>query len=115
METCPKECVAKILQAPLYCLALLEVLEVRLYPGQERQGWLMSSRSAATQSKDTPSTVAVNIKKDQVRYRVNERIAGRAYDLYQQEGNRHGEDMRHWLQAESEILSSVPEIRESSS
>ena len=75
----------------------------------------MSSQSAATQSKDTPSTVAVNVKKDQIHHRVNERIAGRAYDLYQQEGNRHGEDIRHWLQAESEILSNVPEIRESSS
>jgi len=75
----------------------------------------MSSQSAATQSKDTPSSVAVNVGKDQVQQRVNERIAVRAYDLYQQEGNRDGEDLRHWLQAESEILSNVPEIRESSS
>jgi HSP20 family molecular chaperone IbpA len=75
----------------------------------------MSSQSAATQSKDAPSTVPVNANKEHIHHRVNDRIAGRAYDLYRQEGNRHGEDMRHWLQAESEILSSVPEIRESSS
>ena len=75
----------------------------------------MSSQSAATRSTDTPSTVAVNAKRDQIHHRVKERIAGRAYDLYQQGGNQHGDDMRHWLQAESEILSTVPEIRESSS
>ena len=75
----------------------------------------MSTQSAATQSKETPSTIKVNSKNDQIHQRIRERIECRAYDLYQQEGNRHGEDMRHWLQAESEVLTDVPEIRESSS
>ena len=75
----------------------------------------MSSQSAATPSKSSPSPIPVNSAIHQVYDRVRERIARRAYDLYQQDGNQPGQDMRHWLQAESEILSDVPEIRESGS
>jgi HSP20 family molecular chaperone IbpA len=75
----------------------------------------MSSRSAATPTKDPASSIPINAAKDHVHRRVKERIAGRAYDIFQQRGNHHGEDMRHWLQAESEILNQVPEIRESGS
>jgi HSP20 family molecular chaperone IbpA len=75
----------------------------------------MSSRSAATLSKDSASPIPVNSAKEQLHHRVKQRISDRAYDIFQQGGNRHGDDMRHWLQAESEILTNVPEIRESGS
>jgi HSP20 family molecular chaperone IbpA len=35
--------------------------------------------------------------------------------LFEHGGRAEGNDMRHWLQAESEILSKIPEIRETSS
>ena len=75
----------------------------------------MSSQSAATTSKGSSSPIPANSAIRQVYDRIRERITRRAYDLYQQDGNRPGQDMRHWLQAESEILTEVPEIRESGS
>jgi HSP20 family molecular chaperone IbpA len=75
----------------------------------------MSSPSAAAPSKDSSFAIPVNSTPERVHDRVRERIANRAYDLYQQDGGGHGQDMRHWLQAESEILRDVPEIRESAS
>jgi len=75
----------------------------------------MSSQSAATPSKGSSSPIPANSPINQVYDRVRERIARRAYDLYQQDGNQPGHDLRHWLQAESEILTEVPEIRESGS
>src|SRR5882724_4025739 len=75
----------------------------------------MSSQSAATPSKGSSSPIPANSAINQVYDRVRERIARRAYDLYQQDGNQPGHDLRHWLQAESEILTDVPEIRESGS
>src|SRR6266403_5198696 len=73
----------------------------------------MSSQSTATTSKGSSSPIPANSAIHQVYDRIRERIARRAYDLYQQDGNQPGRDMRHWLQAESEILTDVPEIRES--
>ena len=73
----------------------------------------MSSRSAATTSKGTSSPIPTNSAMHQVYDRIRERIARRAYDLYQQDATQPGQDMRHWLQAECEILTDVPEIRES--
>ena len=73
----------------------------------------MSTQSAATTSKGSSSPIPANSAMHQVHGRIRERIARRAYDLYQQDGNQPGQDMRHWLQAESEILTDVPEIRES--
>jgi len=75
----------------------------------------MSSQSAATTSKGCSSPIPANSAIHQVYDRIRERIARRAYDLFQQGGNQPGQDMRHWLQAESEILTEVPEIRESGS
>ena len=75
----------------------------------------MSSQSAATTSKRSSSPIPANSAMHPVYDRIRERIARRAYDLYQQDGNRPGQDMRHWLQAECEILTDVPEIRESGS
>lgn len=32
-----------------------------------------------------------------------ERVRRRAYELWEAEGRRHGRDLAHWLQAESEL------------
>jgi HSP20 family molecular chaperone IbpA len=40
-------------------------------------------------------------------------IAARAYQLYEQNGRKDGDDKAHWLQAETEIIAKVPEIHNS--
>jgi HSP20 family molecular chaperone IbpA len=47
--------------------------------------------------------------------KANERVARRAYEIYQQNGGDHGNDLLHWLQAESEIFNRVVEIQQSDS
>jgi HSP20 family molecular chaperone IbpA len=74
----------------------------------------MSSQTAPARSKEPPAAVSINSSKD-LQERAQARIASRAYELYEQDGRNHGEDMSHWLRAESEILKRVPEIHESSS
>jgi HSP20 family molecular chaperone IbpA len=46
---------------------------------------------------------------------MKHKVARRAYELFERGGRAEGHDMRHWLQAESEILSKIPEIRETPS
>jgi HSP20 family molecular chaperone IbpA len=75
----------------------------------------MASQTAAVKSKEAPAAVPVNSSKDQLHQRAQSRIASRAYELYEQEGRNHGDDQAHWLRAESEILTRVPEIHESAS
>ena len=75
----------------------------------------MSNQTAATRGKDSPAKISVNSEKSQLQERVRARIAGRAYEMYEREGNRQGQDLRHWLQAELEIFTTGPEIRESAS
>jgi HSP20 family molecular chaperone IbpA len=75
----------------------------------------MASQTAPVKSKEAPAAVAVNSSTHQLHEHAQSRIAARAYELYQQDGHNHGEDMSHWLRAESEILTRVPEIHESSS
>jgi HSP20 family molecular chaperone IbpA len=75
----------------------------------------MASQTAPAKSKEAPAAVAVNSSKDQLHERAQARIASRAYELYEQEGRNHGDDKSHWLRAEAEILTRVPEIHESAS
>lgn len=43
-----------------------------------------------------------------------ELIARRAYELYEERGRRHGDDMNDWLRAEAEVKSALrPEKRRS--
>ncbi|MCI0390094.1 MAG: DUF2934 domain-containing protein [Acidobacteria bacterium] len=37
-----------------------------------------------------------------------ELIARRAYEIYEESGRRHGEDMNDWLRAEAEVKSAFP-------
>ncbi len=45
----------------------------------------------------TPTFVAIEIS--------SEIIARRAYELFEEDGARHGRDLEHWLRAEREIVS----------
>jgi HSP20 family molecular chaperone IbpA len=47
--------------------------------------------------------------------RVRQRVAARAYDIYQNSGGDHGNDFEHWVQAENEVLQRGLEVRESGS
>jgi hypothetical protein len=40
------------------------------------------------------------------------RIARRAHQLFEQNGHEHGRDLAHWLKAESELISVIPEVRD---
>jgi hypothetical protein len=43
---------------------------------------------------------------------LREQIEKRAYHLWLAAGGRHGEDLRHWLQAEAEVLKAIKQDRE---
>jgi hypothetical protein len=40
---------------------------------------------------------------------INAGIAGRAYEIWLNEGCRHGRDLEHWLQAEHELAGKPPQ------
>jgi HSP20 family molecular chaperone IbpA len=62
----------------------------------------------------TPKIVAEN-EKEGLRQSIQERIADRAYALFESSGREHGNADQHWLQAESEVLQQGLEVRESGS
>jgi HSP20 family molecular chaperone IbpA len=64
---------------------------------------------------DNSVSVPVNPENDRSHSKLNSKVATRAYELFQQNGGRHGDDLFHWLQAESEILTRIPEIRQTGS
>ena len=55
------------------------------------------------------------VEADALDQAIRERIADRAYQLYEQAGYRPGHDQEHWLAAESEVLRRGLEVRESGS
>jgi type II secretory pathway predicted ATPase ExeA/HSP20 family molecular chaperone IbpA len=61
-------------------------------------------------AKGEPATVAVSSGDDcaELAQQINERIARRAYELFESSGFRHGHDREDRLRAESEILVHVP-------
>jgi HSP20 family molecular chaperone IbpA len=75
----------------------------------------MASQTATAKSKDTSSPLSVQKECQPLKDRANNAVARRAYALYLSEGAREGDDLHHWLRAEAEVLTRVPEIRESSS
>jgi HSP20 family molecular chaperone IbpA len=40
------------------------------------------------------------------------RVSRRAHQLFEQNGQEHGRDLAHWLQAESELISVIREVRD---
>jgi hypothetical protein len=43
----------------------------------------------------------------------NNLVARRAYDLFEQEGRSDGNHLAHWLDAEKELATALPEVRDS--
>lgn len=74
----------------------------------------MAREAGAAKAKDT-ATGQMDHRNPRAFERLNKRIAARAFALYEERGRPPGEDLAHWLQAESEISANRPEIRESSS
>jgi HSP20 family molecular chaperone IbpA len=75
----------------------------------------MASQTATLKSKETPSTVKIRKEHNDLTHHVGDVISRRAYALYLADGGADGQDLNHWLRAEAEVLTRVPEIRESSS
>ncbi len=89
---------------------------IRLDPSpspQERDNSSPQTRNAYT----TTNSVNVPVNPDDRRLQaeLNSRVAERAYEIYEQSGARHGDDLFHWLTAESEILTRIPEIQQTDS
>ena len=75
----------------------------------------MASQTAAINSKEQTAPVEISKGDRQLTDRANDAVARRAYALFLAGGAADGQDIANWLQAESEILTRIPEIRESSS
>ena len=75
----------------------------------------MASQTGATKAKGVTPPVVIPCEGQQVFARMNSAISDRAYELFERDGHQQGEDLNHWLQAESEIVNRIPEIQESSS
>jgi hypothetical protein len=58
--------------------------------------------AAATPANGNPVEVTARITTQAVN--LEDAIRGRAYQLFEERGYRHGNDMEDWLRAESEVL-----------
>lgn len=67
-----------------------------------------TTRKKAAPKKAAPkkATAAKNPRKRSVSTKesVHERIAQKAYELYEQSGRIHGRDVEHWIEAEKIVL-----------
>jgi HSP20 family molecular chaperone IbpA len=75
----------------------------------------MASQTGAVRSEETAYPLRVQKEHQHLKDRAKNAVGSRAYALYLAEGAPEGMDVAHWLRAESEILTRVAEIRESSS
>jgi HSP20 family molecular chaperone IbpA len=77
----------------------------------------MPSPKAAMSSSATPAVPKLisGPEKEALEQAIQWRIAERAYSLFEASGRLNGDDLKHWLQAESEILQRGLEVRESGS
>ncbi|HEY2120277.1 MAG TPA: DUF2934 domain-containing protein [Candidatus Acidoferrum sp.] len=74
-----------------------------------------AARGASANSNSNPISVPVNSEDHRLQSKLNNKLSNRAYELFEQNGANHGDDLFHWLQAESEILTRIPEIRQTDS
>jgi HSP20 family molecular chaperone IbpA len=70
------------------------------------------SRSFMTPSRPERVEVVSGEESPQFLDHFNSLIARRAYDLFEQCGRIDGADVTHWLQAENELVTLLPEVRE---
>jgi hypothetical protein len=73
----------------------------------------MPSPKAAMSSSATPAVPKLisGPEKEALEQAIQWRIAERAYSLFEASGRLNGDDLKHWLQAESEILQRGLEAR----
>jgi len=72
----------------------------------------MSSQTGAVAARDLSTTIPINQENRRAVESLKEKVARRAYELFERGGRASGDDLQHWLQAESELLGTIPEIRE---
>ena len=78
----------------------------------------MATAKRAYTSKPSMATAPRFVNKseaDELEHAIRNRIADRAYQLYEASGYAPGRDREHWLQAESEVLRQGLDVRESGS
>jgi len=75
----------------------------------------MKTITATAKANDATPSTPIQLKNREVLDRLNDQIARRAYEMFEQGGGADGEHLQHWLQAEAETVKRVPEISESSS
>jgi HSP20 family molecular chaperone IbpA len=75
---------------------------------------MASPKSALSGSSKTPQIVSED-QNASFQDKVRQRVAERAYDIYQNSGGQPGNDYEHWIQAENEVLQRGIEVRESGS
>jgi HSP20 family molecular chaperone IbpA len=73
----------------------------------------MMTTQGTSLSRDTSVPVGVRKNDRQFSDRANDAVARRAYSLFLADGAANGKDLEHWLKAESELLTRIPDIRES--
>lgn len=74
----------------------------------------MSSPSRAAQATSTARKPEI-VREDQKTGFLDEfrgLVSRRAYDLFEQFGRSDGNDISHWLQAENELVTTLPEVKE---
>jgi HSP20 family molecular chaperone IbpA len=74
-----------------------------------------AARGASANSNSNPISVPINLEDHRLQSKLNNKLSNRAYELFEQSGANHGDDLFHWLQAESEILTRIPAIRQTDS
>ncbi|MGB2633916.1 MAG: DUF2934 domain-containing protein [Candidatus Acidiferrum sp.] len=75
----------------------------------------MASQTGTIRSKESLAEVEVRKNDNQLPDRANDAVARRAHSLFMAAGGEDGHDLTHWLQAESEVLRRIPDIREAAS
>lgn len=74
-----------------------------------------AARGTSANSNSNPISVPINSEDHRLQSKLNHKLSKRAYELFEQNGANHGDDLFHWLQAESEILTRIPEIHQTDS
>jgi HSP20 family molecular chaperone IbpA len=76
----------------------------------------MSTPAAAPQPLSQHNvTIVPEDRRDEFHARLHQRVAERAYQLFEQDGGINGNQEPHWLRAERELLERVSEVRETGS
>jgi HSP20 family molecular chaperone IbpA len=75
----------------------------------------MARQTGATRSNNSLAEVEVRRNDNQLADRANDAVERRAYSFFLAAGGQDGQDLTHWLQAESEVLGRIPDIREAAS